>query len=122
MHRIYNYVVLLSLTLLLSACGSQGVADVGGNWNGELLGANASAPFLMSLVQSGTSVSGTFAFVASPGFYISGTATNNLVSIGSQDESGGIQIHGSVSGNTMTGTMTLRIGDQVGTGNFTATR
>ncbi len=122
MRSIYNYALLLFLTLFLSACGSQHAANVSGNWNGEFVAAGGSAPFSMSLVQDGSSVSGTFAFIASPAFFISGTAADNLVSVGAQDESGGIQIHGSVSGDTMTGTMTLRIGDRAGVGDFTATK
>lgn len=123
MQNPYSYVVVLFLAFVLAACGGQGsVADVSGNWSGELVGDVGSAPFTMSLTQSGTSVTGTFAFADSPSISISGTIANSLITIGAQDASGSIQISGTVTGDTMSGTMTISVGEQTGTGNFTATR
>ncbi len=110
------------LTFVFAARSGQGsVADVSGNWSGKLVGDIGSAPFTMSLTQSGTSVTGTFAFVDSPEILISGTIANSLIKIGAQDASGSIQISGTVTGDTMSGTMTISVGEQTGTGNFTAT-
>lgn len=122
MQRSSSYFVLLVLVFLLTACGGRGAIDVGGTWNGTLTGSGGSAPFSMTLTQSGTNVTGTFGFTGSPTISVSGVIANNLVTVGAQDQSGSIQINGAVDGNTMTGTMTLTVGGQTGTGNFTATR
>lgn len=123
MRNPYSYLVMLFLTLILAACGGQSsVADVSGNWSGELVGDTGSAPFTMSLTQSGTNVTGTFAFVNSPEISISGTVANGVITIGAEDASGSIQISGTVGGNNMSGTMTISVGEETGTGNFTATR
>lgn len=110
---------MLFLAFVLAACGGQGsVAD----WSGALVGDVGSAPFTMSLTQSGTSVTGTFAFADSPSISISGTIANSLITNSAQDASGSIQISGTVTGDTMSGTMTISVGEQTGTGTFTAIR
>jgi len=119
----YSYVVMLLLAFTLAACGGQGtITDVSGNWSGELVGDAGSVGFTMSLTQNGTSVTGTFAFADSPSISVNGTIANNLISIGVADASGSIQISGTVAGDAMSGTMTITVGEQMGTGNFTATR
>lgn len=123
MRNPYSYAVMLFLTFVLAACGGQGaVADVSGNWSGQLVGDAGTASFTMSLTQSGTSVTGTFAFADSPSISVSGTIANSIISIGAQDETGSIQISGTVTGDAMSGTMTISVGEQTGTGTFTATR
>ncbi len=123
MRNPYSYVVMLFLSFVLAACGGQGtVADASGNWSGQLVGDAGTVSFTMSLTQSGTSVTGTFAFADSPSISISGTIANSLISIGAQDETGSIQISGTVTGDAMSGTMTISVGEQTGTGTFTATR
>ncbi len=123
MRNPYSYVVMLLLAFTLAACGGQDtVTDVSGDWSGELVGDIGSAGFTMSLAQSGTSVTGDLTFTDSPSVSISGTLANNIITLGAEDASGSIQISGTVTGDAMSGTMTVTVGEQMGTGSFTATR
>ncbi len=123
MRNPYSYVVMLLLAFTLAACGGQGtVTDVSGNWSGELVGDIGSVGFTMSLTQSGTSVTGDLTFTDIPSVSISGTLANDIITLGAEDASGSIQISGAVTGDAMSGTMTVTVGEQMGTGNFAATR
>ena len=122
MRNPYSYMMMFVLALLLAACGSQGsVANVTGAWTGQLSNANGSAPFSMSLTQTGTDVEGTLT-LAGP-LPVSGTVVGNSISLGVQDEAGdSIQLAGTVSGNSMSGTMTIDINAQPVVADFTATK
>jgi hypothetical protein len=116
------YITLLLLTLVLAACGGQTGAstDVTGSWSGQLSGPSGSAPFSMQLTQSGTNVEGTLNLEGE--IPISGTVVGNVLTLGVEAEDGSIRIDGSVSGDSMQGTMTFTSGSDTAVLNLTATR
>ena len=121
MHYRHSYVVLLVLTLVLAACGGQSAGDVSGTWTGEISGPGGQAPMSLQLTQTGTSVSGSIT-LGEGTLPVTGTAANNLVSLAGQDASGSLQLSGSVSGNTMQGTIAVTSADGNFSVDFTAAR
>lgn len=107
---------------MLAACGGQTGAstDVTGSWSGQLSGPSGSAPFSMQLTQSGTNVEGTLNLEGE--IPISGTVVGNVLTLGVEAEDGSIRIDGSVSGDSMQGTMTFTSGSDTAVLELTATR
>lgn len=119
-HR-HGYLILLLLTLVLTACGGLASNDVSGTWNGTIT--NTGAPMTLQLTQDGTSLSGTLSVSGPPALPLTGTAAGNLVSLSYQDTSLSVQIEASVDGSDMKGTLSLNLVDGTsGSSTFTASR
>ena len=121
----YIYMVTCLLAFVLAACGgaAQGSAtDVSGNWGGQLNSGIVPIPFTMLLSQRGTTLTGSLGLAGSPALPISGEVDNNRVTLASGYQEANLQILGTVSGATMTGTMTLNLAGQPIAGDFTATK
>ena len=82
-------------------------ADISGYWDFQSPGAGS-----MDLTQSGTTVTGTLSFGAPP--TISGSVTGNDVKLTFHDEGCVNELSGTLSGDTMSGTVTLTIDSSLG--------
>lgn len=125
MRNPYAYVITCLLAFVLAACGdaTQGSAtDVSGNWSGQLNSGIVPIPFTMLLNQRGKTLTGSIALAGSPALPISGEVDNNRVTLASGYQEANLQILGTVTGATMTGTMTLNLAGQPMAGDFTATK
>ena len=123
MRNPYSYLIAFFLAIVLAACGGQGtVTDVTGSWTAEATNpyAEDTYPFSMLLTQSGTSVTGTVRFDGP--LPVTGSVADNIVTFGAQDATVNVQFSGIVNGNSMSGTVTITIGEETRVADFTATR
>lgn len=125
----YRQLGLLFLVLLLAACGGQLATDggVSGTWTGQL--AQGSVPLTLTLVQTGSSLSGglTVNNAASPA-PLTGTALNSpddgtiLVSLSGQGDTSSIQLEASAAGSAMRGSIAFITDGNRTTSTFTASQ
>lgn len=110
MKRVLGFIIL-SLTLLLSACGGGslgGAVDVSGTWEGTMTYQGAEIPLWFDLDSSGSSISGTFDQSYDSGsFSLNGSVSGNRITITASAEGTGysatFSFEGTVSGDSMTG-------------------
>ncbi len=125
----YRQLSFALLALFLAACGGQLASDggVSGTWTGQL--AQGSVPITLTLVQSGSSLTGglTVNNAASPA-PLTGTALNSpddgttLISLSGQGDTSSIQLEASTAGSAMRGSVAfIRDGNKT-TSTFTASQ
>ena len=117
----YRFLLVLTLTLFLTACGGQLDADSGvsGVWDGAVT--ETGAPITLELTQSGTHLSGTLTANGET-VVMDGTVARNLISLSYQETEDSIQIEASISGDTMQGTLAVTTAGETVASAFTAAR
>ncbi len=123
MFRPYRTFSFLLFTLMLAACGGQVAdsTDVTGTWTGQISGSGGTAPLTLQLAQSGTTVNGALALGGGQ-LEVSGALAGNLISLSGQDQTGTLQLEGSVSDATMQGTISVNSQGQDASVTFSATK
>ena len=123
MFHPYRTLSLLLLILMLAACGGQVAdnTDVTGTWTGQISGSGGTAPLTLQLTQSSSTVSGTLE-LGGDQLEVSGVLAGNLISLSGQDQTGTLQLEGSVSSTMMQGTITVNSQGQNASVTFSATK
>lgn len=111
---VYRFLAVIALILVLSACaGELGAgADASGTWNGQATTPSQQFPLTLDLTQSGVGITGDFTMQLPAAnevlpLSVTGTATNEIISLSGQDAEGTMQLEGSISGDTMQGFFVL---------------
>lgn len=123
MFRPYRTFSFLLFTLMLAACGGQVTdsTDVTGTWTGQISGSGGTVPLTLQLTQSSATINGTLA-LGGDQLEVSGALAGNLISLSGQDQTGTLQLEGSVSDATMQGTISVNSQGQDASVTFSATK